>query len=798
MNLQRGLITCFLLLSLFQSFGQQQDLIFKNYSVEDGLTSNTIWAIGQDGEGFMWFGTRNGLSRFDGYEFKSYQFSNSTSHSLGNNFIHSLLTYDNDNLWLGTSRGIYTLDLRTNKFLRLKNIGNVIVNDLLKDKDGNIWIATGAGLFKYDRATKTVSHEAPELIRLRKLTFDENGNLWIGTTGFGVFQYNPFDQKIIKSYSKSDGLYSSFILTIFTDKQDRIWVGSFGGGLSLWLPEEKKFKSYIKENSNISSDIVRSLLQVDNDKLLIGTEKGLNIFDLSEKTFTNYVHNPSDRHSLSGNAVYSIFKDQCNGIWLGSYFGGLSYYAESSNGFQRFYPGSGENKLSGGGVSAIIEDQPGKFWIGTEDAGLNYYDVQARTFKKYPFEPKQEPLSYFNILSLEDVGDELWIGTFSGGLNIYNKKTGKVKVYNNKYNNPNHISGNNVHCIYKDKEGVLWVGTSHGLNVYDAKTKKFTQVKELGQKFLTDIYEDDAGVIWFAINGGSLFGKRKKSGDWLKYNFRDTLGFSGVGRFAIVDDHEGHLWLATEGNGLVKFSFRDESFELYGKKHGIDANVIYDILQEDDRKLWLSTNNGIYHFDPYSGKIDHFSKWDNLQSNEFNYNAGYIASDGKMFFGGINGFNTFYPDSVDIQPLKGNIVINSLQLFNNDITLDQSDQKILSQTINYTDHIKLSHDQSVISLEYAALNFENPQKTKYAYKMEGFDDRWNYVSTQRKATYTNLPPGDYIFKVKATNDDKDWNGPSTSVAITIAPPFYMHPGGLFDLRNSHSFYDFACAKGTLG
>tara|TARA_Y100000815_G_scaffold275788_1_gene317678 strand:- start:28300 stop:31998 length:3699 start_codon:yes stop_codon:yes gene_type:complete len=666
------------------------------------------------------------------------------------------------------------LDLTTEKFTRFKGISNIIVNDVVADGKGCLWIAAFGGLYKYNKETGEVVSNL-NLMRIRKLTLDDDGNLWIGTTGGGVVFYNTQTEEVKKYSGKKDGIHNNFTLTIYKDNTGRIWSGSFGGGLGYYSPEEDTFKVFNKENSNISSDIVRSVLQVSENKVLVGTERGLNILDLNTHEFTNYQHDSTDPNSLSGNAIYSLFMDKNNGIWLGSYFGGLSYYSLKGNGFDRFYPGQGINTLSGGGVSAIVEKEPGKFWIGTEDGGLNLYDSKKGTFKRYPFDENQQPLSYFNILSLEYVDDELWIGTFSGGLNIYNERTGQVKVYDNRKDAPYFIDGNNVHSIHEDKDGTVWIGTSLGASRYDKETGKFTKVKKLGRRFVVDILEDAAGTVWFAVNGGELFGLRKKSGEWVRYSFREDEGFYGVGRFYIADDHEGHLWLATHGNGLVRFNFRDESFETFGGDDEIDANIIYDILQQDDRTLWMSTNNGIYHYDWHNGKVEHYTKWDNLQSNEFNYNAGLIASNGKMYFGGINGFNSFYPDSLNIQDLKGNIVFNDLQLFNERVSLDDTQQKTLSKTIGYTDHLNLKHDQSVISFEYAALNFESPQKIKYAYKMKGFDERWNYVGNQRKATYTNLPAGNYEFYVRATYDEKTWDGPISSIKLTIAPPFYLHP-----------------------
>lgn len=790
-RLKQILVCLVLLTSLFQGRAQQ-DLTFKNYSVEQGLVSNTIWSINQDAQGYMWFGTKNGLSRFDGYEFKSYQFSNNSKGTLGSNFIHAVLRYDEKTLWVGTTRGIYILDLEKDSFRHFKPLKKYLVYDIQKDNNGIIWIGTQqTGLFKYDPSDKSIQNindslEAPYALssnEIRKLAVDNEGKIWIGTFETGIDVLDPDNNKVVHHDHENSGLGSNAVLTVYKDFQGRIWAGTFGGGLNLWQPGSDKFKNFnSKDKNSVNDDIVRSIYQASPGKLLIGTEQGLNVLDLESMKFKYYTHNTSDPNGISGNAVYSIFSDREGGVWLGTYFGGLSYFEKKGSGFEDYYPTSAENTLNGGAVSSFLEDEPGKFWIGTEDRGLSYFDAEKKTFKQYPFKSGQEPLSYHNVHSLyKDKKGRIWIGTFSGGLNIYDKNTGKVKVYKHDPNDPNSLSSDNVFCIYEDRDGKVWVGTTKGLNVYNDKTGSFTRIKKsgMGHTFVYDIYEDETGTIWFATVGRGLMGKRKKSNEWSQYRPKNEKGGDDLGSIiCMADDHAGNLWLGTEERGIVRFNFGDKSFEVLDEKYGIKANVVYDIQQDDNRTLWVSTNNGLYHFNPQTKDVTHFTEWDNLQSRQFNYNAGYKASDGKMFFGGIKGFNAFYPDSVEIEPMKSNVVLTNFQLFNKDVSI-HDDSDVLNNAINYTDHLRLSHRQSVMSFEYAAVNFEAPTKIRYAYKMDGFDKSWNYVDFQRKATYTNLPPGDYTFMVKATNDNKDWDVPVTKMGITIDPPFYLHPLAYF-------------------
>lgn len=769
------------LLLLGTAAGAQQ-ILFRNYSVSDGLCSNTVWSIAQDKEGYMWFGTKHGLNRFDGYAFKSYQFRKDIPGSIGNNFIHAICRYDDKNFWIGTESGIYNLNLETERFTPVSIAGDDLVFDLLRDSKGTLWIATKSrGLYGYRSGDKKLVHFTANaggglsLNQVRNLEEDSRGRIWIGTFGEGVDMLDPATQQVAhyKATSTDAGTGINKIITLYKDLQGNMWAGSLGG-LAVWYRDGGQAVFTNGAPGSISDNIVRAIYQPSPDKLYVGTEKGLNILDTRTQTFTAYTHKTNDPHSISDNAVYSIYPDREGGTWVGTFFGGLNYFSDKGSRFELYYATGENNTLSGNAVSCFLEDKPGTFWVGTENGGLNYFDAHAKTFRHYPFTASQQPLSYHNIHSLlRDDQQNLWIGTFSAGLNIYNPATGRVKKYQHDRLDTTSLSNNNIYALYKDRDGVIWVGTTEGLNVYDAKTDAFHRVRDRGldKSLVYGIYEDHNGFIWFITYDLGLVGKNKKTGRWVQYmagNQPNALSSNKL--ISLLDDQAGNLWIGTEGGGLNCLNLQTKKITVYNEPQGINP-IVYGIQKDDNNNLWLSTNNGITRFSPQTGKTKVFTNLDNLQSPQFNYNASLKAADGKIYFGGINGFNAFYPDSLADAVTVSSPVITAFKLFNKDIAPGEENSP-LKKLVGFVEKMTLSHDQSVISFEYSALSYLAPEKIQYAYLMEGFDKSWNNVGSQRKATYTNLPPGTYTFRVRATDIDGNWNGQTASVQIVVKPPFY--------------------------
>jgi ligand-binding sensor domain-containing protein/signal transduction histidine kinase/DNA-binding response OmpR family regulator len=761
-----------------------QQILFRSYSVAEGLPSSTVRAITQDAQGYMWFGTKNGLSRFDGYNFKTFQFNKKDTNSLGNNFVHCITRYDSTHLWIGTENGVYILNLEKGKFTHFKGLDAKTVFDILKDKSGKVWIASRLnGLYCYDPVKKTTqsfrfnnTSFSVSGNQITKLAEDNDGNIWIGTFGFGIDVYNPASKMFTNIPSGKSGLSNGFINSIYKGYDGTMWVGTMNGGLCRWNAEQHTFKTYTSSQPySIKDNIVRAIYQTDPTKLYVGTEKGLNVLDLANDKFVDYVNESSDPFSISDNAIYSIFSDRNGTIWVGTFFGGVSYFNEKGSVFELYYPTGEKNSLAGRAVSCFLEDTPGNFWIGTEDGGLQYFNNVAKTFKKYPFLPNQQKLSYHNIHSLiRDKKGNIWIGVFAGGINIYNPSNGQIKYFKQQPGDNGSLNSNNVFSIYEDREGIIWIGTDKGLNCYNENDNTLSTILKEGidNTIIYDVYEDNNRTLWFATYNNGLIWFNKKTQEWKTIGADDTAGSLTSNKLTcLLDDHAGNLWIGTDGGGLNKMSFKTKQVNSYGTNIGITGNVIYGIQEDNDSTIWVTTNNGIYNFDPHSNKVKHYTKQDNLQSQQFNYKAFYKAADGKMFAGGVKGFNAFYPERLSTANAITKIAFTNFQLFNKSV-LPSDKESVLKNEINYTDKISLEYDQSVISFEFAALNFNAPEKVRYAYKMQGFDPDWNYVSDQRKATYTNLSPGHYVFKVKATTDESTWDVPESSIVLVVKPPFY--------------------------
>ncbi|WP_407430534.1 two-component regulator propeller domain-containing protein [Arcticibacter sp.] len=765
-----------------------QKIHFRNYTVADGLCSNTIWDIEQDEQGYMWFGTKYGLNRFDGYEFKSYQHHKDDPSSIGNNFIRKIFKYDRKTFWIGTDGGVYLFNLESQKFKLFEPLGKIFINDITRVKNGDIWIATKEkGAYRYQYKTGRLQHYGSfedSAFRLSsnevsKIVEDDDGNIWLGTYGKGIDVLRSGSSRIdrYRADGKKGSLSHDAVIDLYKDLEGRIWVGTMSGGLNLFNSSSNSFTVFKRTAGNsISDNLVRGIFQPKPGVLYIATEKGLNVLDISTKKFTAYQHRSNDPYSISDDAVYTVFKDNKNGIWSGTFFGGVNYHNEDLPAFEYYYSSGGQNSLSGNAVSAFLESGKDNFWIGTEDGGLSYFDSASKTFHKYPFRANQDTLSYHNIHALyEDRNNNVWIGMYTGGLNIYNPRTGKIRRYTNDPADPSSLSDNSVYSIDEDGKGRIWVSTISGLNVYDPEKDKFLRIRggNLDKMCIYQVCQDsEQNLLWIATYDNGLLSLDPDTKIIQRYSYSEKPGSISSNKvITLFDDRKGNLWVGTDGGGLNLFDKKTKTFKVYGDDYGIKSAVIFGIVEDDKGKLWLSTNSGIYEFDPKTKKERNFGRWDNLQSQQYNYKSYYKSSSGKLYFGGIKGFNAFYPDSIRRSNDAAVITFTNFQLFNKDVDV-QEDNSPLEQAINFTKHITLRYDQSVISFEYAALYYQAPEKARYAYKMEGFDKDWNLVGQQRKATYTNLPPGDYVFKVAEMEGGAISERSVSSIQVTIKPPFY--------------------------
>ena len=778
----------FVLVVLWMTFinqVQSRPIQFRNYSVLEGLNSNTVRAVLQDGQGYVWFGTKDGLTRFDGYQFKSFKSDKHDTFSIGNNFITKIFNYNASTLWIGTEEGMYCLDLTTEKFAAIEPLKNYYIFDVIRTSDGKIWVATrGNGLICYDPENDSVQnfthdeHNSNTISSnlVRKLAVADDGNIWIGTlNGLDVLSPETLNFKHYKAWGRPGDLSQNNILEVYKDLNGNMWIGTLGGGLNVYEKGNDTFRCYRKSDSNsINDDIVRCVYQPHVGELYIGTEKGLNILDVHTRRFTVYSNESNDPYSISDNAIYTIYEDREGGIWLGTYFGGVDYFQSRRTNFEWYYPKGDTHSLSGNAVSAFLQDGPNHLWIGTEDGGLSYFDTERKAFDSHPLTSQNGKLSYHNVHSLfKDRAGNLWIGTFTGGLNVYNQETGSIRTYKHRLSDPNSLSNNTVYKIYEDCTGAIWLGTISGLNVYNPEADNFIRIDEgkLRQSCIYDILEDKSGRLWVATYNNGVFVKEAGGNTWSQFvKTKSPSSISSNRVISLFESKSGDIWLGTDGGGLNRYHPENDSFESFGEAQGIHSSVIYGILEDKQQHLWLSTNNGVLDFDPKSLQSISYGRFDNLQSKQFNYKARLKGPRGFFYFGGINGFNAFHPDSIKDIVSKNTISFTNLQLFNKDVVLSDSSGP-LTHVLNFSEHITISHGQS-ISFEYTALSYIAPQKIQYAYKMEGFDDDWNYVGRQRKATYTNIPAGDYEFKVIATDNNGNWDSQTGSINVTVLPPFY--------------------------
>jgi signal transduction histidine kinase/ligand-binding sensor domain-containing protein/DNA-binding response OmpR family regulator len=802
-------IFCLVIFFPFFLYSQTGNIRFEHFSVEDGLSQSTIYAIYQDSRGFLWLGTADGLNRYDGYKFIVYKHNPDDSLSLGANRIYSILEDKAGDLWIGTYGGGLNKFIRDKEhFIQYKNdpdnpssLSNDKVLSVFIDRSEIIWIGTeGGGLNRFDITKELFTHYThlpgnPASLsnnNVRSVYEDNAGVLWIGT-GSGL---NKFDSKKDKFIHYKNNPHNPFsisdneILSIYEDKSGNLWIGTGRGGLNKSDSKREKFINYKFNPGNpksLSANRVFSISEDNSGNLWIGTiGGGLNRFDKEKEQFTKYTFNPENPSSLSSSGVFAVYIDRSEVIWIGTYNGGLNKLDRSKLQFAHFTnnPGNPES-LSDKGVYSFCEDKEGDIWIGT-GKGLNKFIKEKDIFTQHKLPGYQSSGYHEQILSIyEDKSGRLWIGTYGGGLNLFDKKASKFFSYKHEPGNPNSLSDNRIFAVHEDNSGNLWIGTDGGdVNKLDITQNQFIHYKfnpgsktGLNANRVFTIYKDKSGVLWFGTDGGGLnkFDKEKNQFVHYIHDPKNPQSLSNNSVFSIYEDKSGNLWIGTYGGGLNKFDRQKGLFKQYRETQGLPNEVIYGILEDGKGNLWLSTNNGLAVFNPLTEEFRNYDTKDGLQSNEFNQGAYLKTRNGSMLFGGIDGFNFFHPDSLKDNTHIPNIVITDFQIFNKPvpISIDKADNPILKVSITETKEIILSYEENVISFELSALDFRTPVKNGYAYFMEGFDKEWSYTDASRRfVTYTNLDPGEYIFRVRGSNNDGVWNEEGTAVKLLITPPWW--------------------------
>jgi signal transduction histidine kinase/ligand-binding sensor domain-containing protein/DNA-binding response OmpR family regulator len=789
----------FLSSSSIKVFSQSGQIRFKNLSVTQGLSQNLVQCILKDKTGFMWFGTRDGLNRYDGYKFVIYKKDSKKPSSISNNTINDIVEDKSGNIWIGTSEGLNKYDRATDSFVTFNlDTAKLIISDLLVDSQERIWITTtNTGLLNFNPKTgkfKVYVNDSKNLSSISgnnavKVCELDKNRIWV-VVRQGLEQLDLRTNKFthIRNDPKNPSSISdSKIRDLFRDSKGNVWLSIARLGIARYDFKNNSFIYFAASKENQISDInILSIAEGTDGRLWLGTEsKGLCIFDYKMNTSESYQPDAFNPVSISHHTIRVIYKDYNGYMWAGTQAGGINLVALSGNKFQHYAHIPGNKGISNKFVTSIVGDNKGRIWIGTDGGGLNLFNSVERTFSVFKSDStrKGKTISADYISSLAVIGeDKLAIGyNMDAGLDLFDSKTNSFKHFSTevKVADSFKVAGKTLSSIIKDREGNLLIGSlGAGLNKYTFQTNSFKKYKKFKSNvsqltfIVNTVFTDRKNDLWVGTQDGlNLYIKATDSFKHFDHNSDNKASLSHNSVNCMFEDSKGNFWIGTS-SGLNLMDRKNGSFRSYTTENGLVNDWIKSILEDKKGNLWLSTNNGLARFNPQNKSFNSFDVADGLQSQEFTSGAAYLSPDGTMYFGGINGFNTFNPDKIQFNTILPPVVLTNFLLLNKPVVVGEDSP--LKTAISEAKEIVLTYEESVfLSFEYAALNFVSSEKNQYAYKLEGFDKDWIYGGTKRFATYTNLSPGTYTFKVKASNNDGIWNEKGTSITITILPPFYM-------------------------
>lgn len=807
-NMKRLLWLFVLYIILYASlFAQADDIRFIN--LHEGISQRTVTCITQDNKGYIWLGTLGGLNRYNGVDFVVYENVFGDSTSLSNDRITDILEDRQGRLWIATTEGLNLYDRDHDRFIRFlhdetdsTSLSFNLVYDLHEDSKANLWIGTDMGLNRWNEDKYCFERymndpRDSQSISSNVVTFiyeDSNMNLWC-LTGDGKLNILDRDTQEFTRFQFDNGGESVFVPNVFIgmteDNEGNLWVGTLSNGLLLvhdYNQGHIQFDLFQHEPHNQNSLNINSIKTMFLDRantLWIGTENGgINLFNVKTRKITHLMNDPKNERSLSSNSIWSVYEDRIGRMWIGTFDKGLDVIDEKYEKFRTYRHQEGnDNSLSYNAVPEFLEDEQGNLWIATDGGGLNYLDRKTGTFTHYRHDPDDpNSLSSNAALSLyKDRAGHLWVGTYHGGINIFNHENKIIQRFNiaNGSLNANHVFG-----IIDDRDGNILMATlSGGLNVYDPKTRRFSYFTHdesdnstLSSDLVIQLCRDSADRIWIGTDGFGLDLLQKDESGHVTFlhHIHDSDNPESLSNNiveSIFEDSQNRLWIGTS-NGLNLMNIEERSFTVFRKGNGLPNNTVHSMMEDDHGNLWIATNGGLSRMNPETGEFKNYDAGDGLQGNEFNPMGNVTkCRSGEMVFGGRHGFNLFHPDSVKDNPLIPVVYITNLKIFNKDVGIGNGSP--LKKHISETDELILSHEHSVFSLEYIALNYTHAEKNQYAYMMEGFDKDWIYAGHKREATYTNLDPGKYVFRVKGSNNDGVWNEAGASVLITITPPLWQ-------------------------
>jgi signal transduction histidine kinase/ligand-binding sensor domain-containing protein/DNA-binding response OmpR family regulator len=785
-----------------QASAQTSNIQFTSLSSKDGLSSNTVQSILKDRYDLLWFATDDGLNKFDGTRFKTYRHNAHDTTSLETNEIVTLYEDAKGQLWIGTVGGsLHKYDRQHDRFERIhakhqnKAYNLINVKAIAGDKEGKLWLATFAGLRVFDPATSQVNKfetdlQLPDVLKngiILSVYRDRKNRMWVGTKA-GLYRYDVASghfTTFLHSNANATSIAGNAVKAITQDESGNLWFGTTDG-LSMLPDSELGFKNY-KYNSkdagqSISSNVIYALASKNKNELWVGTENGLDVLNVASGNIRYFGTDSRNSFSLTSKSIRSILADKQGICWIGTYQGGINKYDENLTFFslKRSNPFDPYG-LSAPFVTSFAESTKGDVYVGTDGGGLNVFNPQTRLLNHVPIKSKiDNPTSGISILTLAKAKDDrLWIGTYQNGLFCLNHQTGAYQQLI-KDGSASSLSSNDIFCLMEDKRGYLWIGTNGaGVNILNPITNKVDSKlpgESLGQApkamhngFVRAFEEDRRGNIWIGTNGGgvNIYDPETKHYTVLQ---RSNKTFPSDKINTIHEDKNGVLWVGTNDEGLVSVDENHKHLRVYDERNGLPNNVILKIIEDRDGKIWVTTNKGISVLNKAKNSFTNYNSFNGLQNNAFLQGAAFAASNGQLYFGGTEGFNYLMPSSVKINKNIPAVLFTNLTIGAQTVT--SADKSHLDEDISVAKEFTVDFKQS-FSLNYVAVNYTSPKQNHYAYRLKGFEKDWIDAGTNTTVYYTNLNPGEYVFEVKASNNDGFWNTTPKSIKIIVQPPFWL-------------------------
>lgn len=762
-----------------------QRIFSTSYTMDDGLAANRVYSILQDSCGFMWFGTDDGLSRFDGIKFKNYYLSEYINATTSNS-VKKIFIDRRGKMWIGLDSGIVIYDSQTDTFRPFNaktETGETIqtyVVDMIEDNDGEVWIATnGKGLYRFSpndeirlHVYRNIPGESNCISQniLMTLQQDSKQNIWIGTYSEGLCCFDKHKNTFV-TYKRSnlpDSLSDNSIQKILEDSHGNLWIGTFQNGLDLFNPATRTFTNYQDKSPNNLLYHIHDIKEYRPGELFISSDNGIGIFK-ADKGEIIQSDNPNLKIRTGANKfIYSIYIDKEESLWLGSYFDGIKFYSAFQNNFKYYSCSLSATAQAGKVVNVIKEGKDDQYWIGTDDNGI--FRFNAKTQEITPFRDAASiGTTYYCIHDLLVDGDKLYAATYGRGMEVFDLKTGKVESYLYNPEDSTSISSSRVFILYKASNGYIYVGTSNGICCYNPQQKKFTRMGSFAGR-ISAIIEDYHGKIWIGTSISGLYSYNIKTGKTTAYQRSDnpnSITKNVITTLAI--DNRKRLWVGTYGQGLCRYNEDSDNFTRYDHLE-LPNKIITSIIPKGDL-LWISTNKGLAVYNPDTEYLKTYSKSNGLYNEQFTPRSGVESSDGKLFLGSTGGFCYFFPQDLRENTYNPPVVLTNMTIFGKEVQANIPDSPI-QRSIGYTDEIILEYNQSMIGFDFAALSYIAPKENNYQYMLEGLDSGWQFTKgNNNHLSYANLPAGEYVLRIKGTNSDKIWSSNEIQLKIKVLPPF---------------------------